>query len=91
MGPALPLPRGMAFSSERLKAGKAMKSVPATRGVSSRPPGPPRRPRASGSGGAHTTALFTSTPLLLCEDVMGYSATLVPFSSFLRGFRLKAL
>lgn len=34
----------------------------------------------------HTTALFTSTPLLLCEEVMGYSATLVPFSSFLRGF-----
>lgn len=34
----------------------------------------------------HTTALFTSTPLLLCEEVMGYSATLVPFSSFLSGF-----
>lgn len=34
----------------------------------------------------HTTALFTSTPLLLCEEVMGYSATPVPFSSFLSGF-----
>lgn len=39
----------------------------------------------------HTTALFTSTPLLLCEEVMGYSATLVPFSSFLSGFLLMAL
>lgn len=34
----------------------------------------------------HTTALFASTPLLLCEEVIGYSATPVPFSSFLRGF-----
>ena len=34
----------------------------------------------------HTTALFTSAPLLLGEEVMGYSATLVPFSSFLSGF-----
>lgn len=43
---------------------------------------------ASGSQGlqVHTTAAFTSTPLLLCEELMGYSATLVPFSSFLSGF-----
>lgn len=40
---------------------------------------------------AHTTALFTSTPLVLCEEVMGYSATPVPFSSFLSGFLLMAL
>lgn len=43
---------------------------------------------ASGSQGlqVHTTAAFTSTPLWLCEELMGYSATLVPFSSFLSGF-----
>lgn len=87
-GAALPCPGAWleenAFSFERLTAGKAMTSW--TSAVSSCPLVPPRCPRASGSGPHHTTALFTSTPLLLCEDVMGYSATLVPFSSFLRGF-----
>lgn len=48
---------------------------------------PPRCPSGQRVWGlpTHTTALFTSTPLL-CEEVMGYSATLVPFSSFLSGF-----
>lgn len=45
----------------------------------------PLRPAGAGQP-AHTTALLASRPLLLGEDVMGYSATLVPFSSFLRGF-----
>lgn len=48
---------------------------------------------ASGSQGlqVHTTAAFTSTPLLLGEELMGYSATLAPFSSFLSGFLFMAL
>lgn len=45
---------------------------------------PPLRP-AVPEPQTQTTALFTSTPLLLCE-LMGYSAALVPFSSFLSGF-----
>lgn len=45
----------------------------------------PFQPVGPGSA-VHTTAVFTSTPLLLWDELMGYSATLVPFSSFLSGF-----
>lgn len=34
----------------------------------------------------YTTALLTSTVLLFSEEVIAYSARLVPFSSFLSGF-----
>lgn len=49
---------------------------------------PPRCPSSQWVQGLqiHTTAVFTSTPLLLWDELMGYSATLVPFSSFLSGF-----
>lgn len=58
------------------------------------PPVPPRCPcgqQVRACGQTHTTALFTSTPLLLWEELMGYSAMLVPFSSFLSGFLFMAL
>lgn len=52
------------------------------------PPVPPRCPSSHWVQGLqiHTTAVFASTPLLLWDELMGYSATLVPFSSFLSGF-----
>lgn len=85
----LPLPRAVAgrecFLLCEARGGQG-NDVLDKRSVSSCPLAPPRCPRASGPGRTHTTALFTSTPLLLCEVVMGYSETLVPFSSFLRGF-----
>lgn len=80
------------FSFGRLEAFKAMKSrqaqcqlVSTCFPVSTSAAEVPLWPAAQGLQ-THTTALFTSTPLLLCEEVMGYSATPVPFSSFLRGF-----
>lgn len=79
------------FSFGRLEAGKAMKSGQAQcQLVSTSATKVPLWPAGLGLQ-THTTALFTSTALLLCEDVMGYSATLVPFSSFLRGFLFMAL
>lgn len=78
------------FSFGRLEAGKAMKSGQAQcQLVSTSATKVPLWP--AGPGLQTHTALFTSTALLLCEDVMGYSATLVPFSSFLRGFLFMAL
>lgn len=52
------------------------------------PPVPSRCPSSHWVQGLqiHTTAVFASTPLLLWDELMGYSATLVPFSSFLSGF-----
>lgn len=79
------------FSFGRLETGKAMKSGQAQCQLASTSATTvPLCPAGPGLH-THTTALFTSTALLLCEDVMGYSATLVPFSSFLRGFLFMAL